>query len=477
MAKAPKESAKEFMTLGTIAKQTGESLKSSFLGAVASTVSLQTGIKLVTAELEKQRRIAEEARRTNLSVADSQAAVIKNIGDVNREQLGQFLGNVQRVGRESGFADVAQLNLAAADVLSAAGGDQAKTIEILKTAAAFFKDAPGDLAKFSGSMADVMKATGDPDAKRAMALMLSIQGQARFTSLDAFKNVTPALASSVVTQRGVDPVRATREAAALFAGIGQRAGDPEGSVTKTAVANLSANLETMFPTAGLSVLERLRMAQQANQATKDKLAESGFEGAMRPIIKDLLSSPESQTSAMIAEAFRNINASEAFANQKRDLLTGGTAQLELSGSARRTSGRIQAFELGGNVALSAEIRNKVSQVLDKTAGSTDAFLMQARLEAMLARGVDPRAAGASILQEAEESVRMGQRGFLRSILSDDLAPDSELSQSRREMINLLRDTKEEIKRLRATSEGTENNTRRAAQVPAGAQRNVHQEAD
>ncbi len=448
---------------------------SSLATITAGYLSMQSAIAFATKEIEHQNKVAEESRRKNISVADSQAAIVKNIGDVNQEQLNSFLNKVADIQKQTGFSDRGQLNMAASSVLSATG-DQAKTIEILSAATEFFKDAPADLAKFAGSMADVMKATGDPNANRALALMLSIQGQSRFESLDAFKNVAPALASAVVTQGGVDKVQATREAAAVFAGLGQRAGDAEGSVTKTAVANLAANLQKAFPEQGLSFLQRLEMAQGSSQKVKDELARSGFEGAMRPIIQDLLSGPDSQTSKMILDAAKNINSSEAFTEQKRQLLRDGTSELAIAGSSRRTDASIEQYELSTDASFTAEVRKKLADSLAKTTTATQAQLLLANFD--YGSGNDPAGKAAEILDRAAKEVKSAQGGVFDWLWGSTAAADQQgLSASRMAGVNLLEEAKNEIIALRESMDRVANNTGKSAQVPASAQRNTHQERD
>jgi hypothetical protein len=208
-------------------------------------VGVQSAIQLVNKELEHSKMLSERALQATMTTAAAESAVIKNIGDVPGPVASQFIQRTKDISQQSGLPDSRSALMAASSILSATAGNREQTLAIIKAAAPFFRDTPEDLAQFGGAMGDVMKVTGQ-GAQDTAALMLAIQGQARFETLAAFKEVAPALASASVVTKG-DRVQNTRETAALFAAIGSRSGDVEGAITKTAVANLTANLARVVP--------------------------------------------------------------------------------------------------------------------------------------------------------------------------------------------------------------------------------------
>ena len=446
-------------------------MKSSLDGIVANVgafaagfVSVHAAAKLVTEEMELQRRLAREAKMAAISLADSQAAVAKNIGDVSDEAFQAFVNRVQNIAVDTGFQSPSQLNVAASGLLSATAGNQELTLELLKTAAPFFKDAPEQLGVFASRMGDIMKATGSSNAKETMALMLAIQGQSRFEDLSAFGNVAPALKASVVTQQGVDRTQATREAAALFAAIGGAIGDTEGAVTKTAVANLSANLERVIGGDGMSVMQRLAIAQQKiseggeeGERVKEAILQSGFEGAIKPTIRQLISDSTSETAVAARESLDKITASEDFVDRKRKQLMSGTSQLELANLTREQQARRELAAAQSPDAAIAAARDEARQALERASIPGDFLtnkLNRSLIDVESMQGLRMR------LLQQETQIRQSPTatsGFFNTmlrlrgggVLPAPVRPrsDDELSRSELAKIEQLRSAAEALERL------------------------------
>jgi len=350
----------------------------------AGYLSVGSAIRIYQQHIENAKQVAEEARQTNLTLADSQAKVLKNIGNVSNSQAISFLESLKEINRESKFGDEKQINLAASSVLSATGGNTEKTLAILKEAAPFFRDQKDALADFSGAMADVMKATQDPNARRTMALMLAIQGQSRFTDLSGFKNVAPALAAGSITGGGGDPLLITRQTAALFAAIGSRSGDVDGSLTKTAIANLGTKLQETVggDLTPFERLEQLRDMVRQDQAVADRFVSGGFRGPMVPIIRELLESNQSTVSKMVESAFKEMKGSELQVALKQQQLDQLTTALTIRGLEGERQTALETFQGLGNRALMAQAQKtfdealKQSQLvmgLDQVAGGLERF--------------------------------------------------------------------------------------------------------
>lgn len=326
-------------------------------------VGISQALAVMNRQLEHNKRMSQEAAAANMTMAQSQAAVIKNIGDVSDESTKAFLASVTKISNQAGLPSSVPLNMTASSVLSAVGGDQGTTLEILKVVSKLFRDQPDQMAPFGGAMGDVMKASG-MNARQAAAFMLAAQGQARFENLEAFKEVAPTLAAASVVTRG-DRVRNAAETAALFAGVGSRAGDVEGSITKGAIANLVSNLEEVAGHLG-TTFERLEYVRSRPGLQADVLAAGGFRGPTVPVIRELLAGADTQTSQMVSDAFEKIKPDEEAFARKVEQLTALTPQLQLAAASQQAAGNIEAYELSGTMSRTAVANEIMTKALEKT---------------------------------------------------------------------------------------------------------------
>lgn len=417
----------------------------------ASYASVTTAISLVNQGMEKQRRLAEESLQTQLRVAGSQAAVLKNIGDVSDDEANAFLYKLDEIRRDTQFASVVPLQQAASSILSATGGNQQLTLDILSAGAPLFGTDQDNLATFGSALGDVMKATGIKDARQNAALMLGIQGQARFEELSAFKNVAPALAAADVVTGGenetaADKLRDAREAAAAFAAIGSRAGDPDGTLTKTAAANLFANLRNVTrdakaPAEVDTFKERLDYIR-ANPELQSEVLKSGFKGAIKPIIEEFISSPTSTTSQTFEDALSKIQASEEAFDRKTKQLASLTPELTTKTLGDASAGLNEDFLRTFGDA--GQVRKMLEDTLPLTGGKgiqgffsgvTDYRDLKA-FDAAMAREEDPQEAAARILRAREQALTVQALPLLggRDVPIEEIASEKMMGQ-----INQLRD--------------------------------------
>ena len=452
---------------GQVAKRAHQSaitgldrMGSTLRGVALQYVGIGQAVGAWNRHLEHNRRLAQESATASMSLAASQAAVIKNIGDVSDESAKKFLESVAKISTEAGFQSGVPLNMTASSVLSAVGGDQETALGILRSVAPFFRDAPDQMAQFGGAMGDVMKASG-LGPKETAALMLAIQGQARFENLAAFKEVAPALASADVVTRG-DRVQNVRETAALFAGIGSRAGDVEGGITKGAVANLTASLADVAPHLE-TTFERLEYVR-ARPDLQEEVTASGFRGPTVPIIRELLADATSQTSTMVAGAFEKMEASVDAFDRKAEQLRTLTPQLELAGLAQRSTGSIESYMTGSRIGREAESRRIMEETLDKTRRGVRLGDMQtwwaSQYYDMGGYGQDPFSAAQTALQER----RAGIAGRWRPDVNLGPLTGIELSQlneTQRQMVELINRQLAILEEM--ASQSPSNAGRRAAQ--------------
>lgn len=201
---------------------------------------------------ERQRQIAldNQAKSTQLTVAQAEAQLIKNFGDAPTTEINDFIRSLEKVNSDTKFGNLAAILEASATTLSATGGNRELTRGLLTEAAGIFRDDPTQLPVFAsalGDVAQITKAKTSDDFKRAMGLVLSTQGVARIENLKSFENVAPALAGVANLDTSGRSMAAAKEGAALFAAVGGAIGDKQGAITKTAVTALATQLRDFLP--------------------------------------------------------------------------------------------------------------------------------------------------------------------------------------------------------------------------------------
>ena len=352
--------------IGGVLNQNVQSLRQTAL----QYVSIQAAAAGVTQELERQKRLNREAKDLTLSVADAQAKVSKNIGlDVSNQQFQSFITQLNKIQSSSGFQSNALLNVAASNVLSGTGANQKQTLEILQQAAPLFRDAPEDITEFSSLVASIQKFSGGGSAKQATALALTLQSQARIEDLPKLKEFGPVIASGRATQLGVAPELANRNTAALFAAITQEIEDKDGSIAKTATANLLSNIEREIGGKGLTFNQRLQTARQRIQGGDDELLErlisSGFRGPTKPVIREFLRSGDSALGRRFQSTFDTFAVDEQLLDQKRNQLSVGTRQLAVASSARAGQAVNESITLRSSGDIRATVNDIVAPTLER----------------------------------------------------------------------------------------------------------------
>lgn len=338
--------------------------------AVGSYFSLEAILGAVTRQYEKQLALQDKLHTKTMSIAQSQASVRKNIGDVSTEQFQSFLKSVQGIQGRTGFGDLSQLNAAAADVLSATGSDRGTTLAVLEAAAPIFKDKPEELSQFAGGVADLMSASGS-SAKEATALALAGFGNSRTTSLAAFKNVAQAIKSGG-SFMDVDGKQGAEEITALFGTLSRFSGDSEGSSTRTATVKLLRKLEE-FGGSG-STAERLGRVQAGVASGKidPEAFIKGFEAQSVGAVRDLLYS-DSAIAGDLTKTFQSTRGSGAAYDRLVGDLASGTTQLDAYNreQARAAAGDQRAVSAMGEVRVEREdIRRIYRSALENTTEST-----------------------------------------------------------------------------------------------------------
>lgn len=435
---------------------------SSLVKLAAGWMSVNTAISLVNKSIDDNAQRNERARLASLSVADAQAGVILNLGAGDDANKQAFLNQIGQLTKRTGFGSQVPILNAAASILSATGSDQSKTLSILGAATPLFKANPDQLPVFGGVVGDVMKATGISDPNAAVAFALSIQGQSRFESLGGMKNVTPVLAGASIGFRG-DRQRNALEAAALFAAVGGELGDPEGGTTKTAVLKLIENIATA--TGGEGTLFEGLAKVQADPKLRKGFKE--FEGQAKLLMESIVSDPNSQgfRAAQTARSF--LSADPALALETSRQVQSLTESLIASSTEARAAGAIEGGQLTSGRPTIGSVRSILKNALEANVPFLNRIGEMSRFD--ISAGSPEQAI------ETAVSILSGQIGVSsRSGSFARTGIEREREQSRaaalEEQLQILMQMRDELKKIN-------NNTGKVANIPAGAQKDAHQERD
>ena len=447
--------------------------------------SLQGAIQLVNAALAEQNRLSEMAQRVQMTAADAQAEVIKNLGNVTTAHASRFLSDVQQISKDAGAESVAPVLQAAASTLSGTGGNEALTKSILAEAVPLFKNKLSELPDFAGAVADLASITGaesQNEIRKTVGLVLTTQSQARITSLGAFKNVAPAMAAIAATDTGEDRTRALKEGGAAFAAIGGSIKDPEGSITKTATSRLGVKLQELLPEndvldlagnvtrkgTGLKTLaERLQRVQGDDRLQRefllgsDTFAKATFEGPVMPVISDLISRPDSEVSQRFSSAMTNVQDDPEVVNQMLANLASATPQLATANITREAAGNVEGIQMTGDAARRAAARGILQTTAEQTRAGALGFIDDKRLLTKFDMGFggdSPEESAISQLRDRESLIR---NQFNRGTAEKDLPQDQ------REDLDLIRKQIALLERMASGIDGLKQNT---GPVPLNANR-------
>ncbi len=489
-------------------KNQGSGLKSTFQAGltgiksmVSGYVGWQAAITLVNQSLAEQNRLSEESRQVQMTAADAQAEVIKNLGNVSTDHASKFLTDIQGISKTAGAESVAPVLEAAASTLSGTGGNEELTQNILREAVPLFRNKLDQLPDFAGAVGDLATIAGaesQEEIRRTVGLVLTTQSQARITSLDAFKNVAPALAAVATTDTSGDEIAALREGGALFAAIGGAIKDPEGALTKTATSEFATSLQELLPEndilnvegdvvrkgTGLKTLgERLARVQGDETLQRefmqgsDTFQKASFRGPITPVISELISNPDSEAAQRFKSAFATVQDDPAIVNQMLANLDGATSQLSGANFSRRAMGNIEGTMLTGDQSNRAIVRNMVGKTLEQTRtnffGHLDDRAQLGRIDASSDEELFSTAE--SSLRLRAQQIRSGGGGLagagLRAVTGGAInisREDNELTGQEQEQIALIKEQLALLRDMREASQKTNEHLGQLTTSAAGA---------
>jgi hypothetical protein len=311
--------------------------------------SLTTAIRLGNDELREQVRLNDLSRDTNITLAQAQSKLITNIGDVSDKQLGAFESRLKGIRREAKLSSLAPVTAAAANILSALGGEptakRERALQITAAAAPFFRQDVEALPEFGSALGDISTAVG-VSPEKALGFALSVQQSARIEELGGLSKLAPLIAGArVVRQPGVDPLLQARQATAFAAGFGTSIADPFGRRTKTAGAALFPKLAEATP--GGTIFEQVeRVRADESGRLREKILKGAFATDVKPFLREFLTGTGGETGANVAAAFPTIDVNVAASRRKRRQLEIGTEALKIATTAAEIEGTAEANLLG-----------------------------------------------------------------------------------------------------------------------------------
>ena len=428
-------------------------LRGSITAMATSWFGATQAIAAYNTERQRQIDLDNKGKEVQLTVAQAEAALVKNFGDAPATEINSFIASLEKVNSSKGFGNLAAILQASATTLSATGGNRDLTRGLISEGASIFRDDPTQLPVFASALGDVariMDAKSSDDFKRAMGLVLSTQGVARIEDLKSFENVAPALASVANVDTSGNRLQALKEGSAVFAAIGGEIGDKQGAITKTAVIALSSQLQQLLPEndivgpggkilregTGLQSLgQRIRRVQSDVELQRqffyggDNFSPASFRGDSYQSIVSLLGNPDSP----IAQAFtRNqsaINPDPSLVD-RLNINLGSTPRGRLGKVQSQLNTMIERYSLadeeGARRAIVREAYDELSQRASPGAANwADRAVARLFFEGFQTLGMSPEYAG----RTAIESMAPNDRDLYEAVRRDffDLMSEIEVN--------------------------------------------------
>lgn len=329
-------------------------------GGALSVLGIQ---RQVTAELQRQKSINDTIAERRKSLVAREDDVKTNLGKVNAQTAQSFLTDLQRIAKDSN-ADLGAVYSAGSNLLSASMGNQVLTRNILSQTSPLFRNRPETLVEFSGGIGDLagmagMKSPTEGNIRDLIGLALSTQQQGRITNVADLNKYLQSVAAGTNVDTSQDRIGAMRTSLALNAAVGAMIVDPDGSLTKTGVAEFETALAELLPEkdirradgsikrrgTGLQTtmerFERLLSSEQlqreliSGSPTMEKLSASG---PILPVLQALARGGDAEVYKRFQSAYGEISPDGEFASKlQTNLDTVGLGATALMANRQRSA--------------------------------------------------------------------------------------------------------------------------------------------
>lgn len=462
----------ELRGVGTeVSKATGGAgeLAAQFLGIATTAGVLLTTLRLVTGEMESQKKMQEQAANKQLSFGQALRGTLINFQGDETLSEGDLVKAIEQVAAEARTSPEEVANVMSSAFSAKGSLSNEVAVDAVRDA---FRLTPGDAGaaeQLSSRALDIAKSTGIEDTQAIIGFMMNLQANSRITQLDKIgATAVPAIISTTTAGDTVE------QAGEVFATLNQMMADAEGNMSRTATIALSQQLKEFFPSgsegkfsdqrggfivpedqmqrfesAG-STTERIAIMQQSPELRRAFLSKSSFEKAAQAPVEQLLSGSETALSMQRAAQAGILPVDDAASRAytarvqqlddaefqsgvafKQRAMTAGDLQ-NLRERERGTAGIVREA-LFGEEGILARVDTLGPDVAFDTAAEYD-------FSAGLAAGKDPIEMGQTLLRNIEASTPFS-------------APSSSEKQA-------IADLRESLERLREATERNTNETRR-----------------
>lgn len=339
---------------------------------IGSYVGLSEVMNSINGFLEEQRRLATEAADAQVDLAKAQQEAFKNmVGQTDLAQNALLQKKVFKVAGQEGASSVVMTQAVVA--AKSAGATDEEALQSARAAASYNRLSPEQIPKAAKAAVILGQATGVADPRQNLNLLLTSGGPAFIEDPDKLANSAPVAIKNVAgAMDDPDKIRASREAAALFAMMSAKAGDEMGESTVTNAGNFALYLRKFFrdvvpaeqdPKTLFGRLDFLRSEANAELRAEfvDKLPGEGkFKMALEQAV-----TPKTEAAQMLQQNFETIDMGTQTYDQKVRQSSAGTPQISLAAFRAEMNANIDAAKVSStDSALAAEIKKLT---LDATA--------------------------------------------------------------------------------------------------------------
>ncbi|MEX2310637.1 MAG: hypothetical protein WD738_23925 [Pirellulales bacterium] len=416
----------------------GPAMLSNIGSYVAGIASASAALSLFRSELDAVRKEAERITQSQLEAGPARDVLKRNIAGMGPKRAAGVERRAEALAAQLGLPQ-AKIDVALAEAYSASGGDVEAAFNQVRAAGQFLKSAPEQIGTFSGSLGDISKGTGDPNAMRNLGFMIRIGAMSRVADAQKqAKSIPQALA-------GARAFQATGEqSGALFAALSVAAADIEGNISGTGTIRTAEQLkgffdkqvkDKKFQSAAVDTFaERLGELRKSPELARQFIDKASFEAKVKGPLQQFFLDPNSAMARAYEsnlQQFGTAAQQQATAHETIGYL--GQGRFAATGATERAiTSKVEQFRLGREAQLTAESREAI---IERVARLNMQFLFQARLGVLGQTGLTMSPEEA--IGQLESSLGAAQRGVFR--------PEVELIQNTKEMVTELKAIRERVK--------------------------------
>jgi hypothetical protein len=264
-----------------------------FVTALTGTGGVLLAMRLITAELEKQKQLQTEAKNIQITLAGAQQELLANMPAATARERRAMLATGGRIAMETGVSEP-QIALALAQALSAGAGQQQAAIAATALAARYKAHAPEAIPQLAGALLDLSKVTGTTDPAVNFGYLTTLAGMSRVVSPRLQSQNIPRALISTLAYGGT-----ARGAGALFAALTSAGGEVSGEMTGTTMAALAGQLASFWAEQGRrlpiaeTMMGRIAALQADPRMAQRFIAQATFERKQAGLIRQLMLEPTS----------------------------------------------------------------------------------------------------------------------------------------------------------------------------------------